>query len=702
MSAKISLGIDFGSSDLRAAYLHQGDLLDVPIDRLTFKWTRWIYMDRAPAGIPQGVIFPSIKERFGIDPLALGMAWGEQLTFPELMARALADLKAVAEEYSGATVGRAALTVPAGFTESRRALLRDTALHAGFDEVVLINDCTAAVIGHLYGSPDASTTELVYSMGYSGFEASIIRRARKSYRVLSTESATTPSGEFFDLLMMVSIVRQLEEECGPAGVRKMKAKDWDTLRVSIHRAKERLSVELETPLELPALLTGRSEPVTVTLQRESFSRLIERSVEESLDTVDAMLAQDSLVPADIHEILLLGGGGQIPFVQEAIARRLGRQPVPLSVDLLARGAAVHAATLSEPVSSMSAATDLSAENCASAIGGVQASARLFSLPEVSPQPSPQAGSPPESPAVAAPVASPHPLGSQAPPAPSERVKLVMLPADAAGSSEPKGHAVVRGSSEQVSTPLPTDALLRPESPNAAASVTVTSGPSPDNGHGPGSAPGSVTRSAAPVPEVRENGVRAHEADSFSDRPDTTELLRYAQRLAESGQTARAVGFLRHVIDEVEAAMATLPGTIDAASSRLKLAEAYRFLEKKQYLNAMDASHRAHQLNSDDPEILRGMMEVHRLAATAADSRASFQEAIQWLSCAHSHDQTDVSIHRALAQRYFTHARAVLHDLDDREDAVRWLERGLEWSPEDPEANELLHQLTASGASPRNG
>jgi len=645
MTAAISVGIDFASSGMRAAYLHQGDLLDVPLGPPTFRWKRWIFMEPAPQNMPQRVMFPSIKERFGINSNILEMEWGERLTLQQIVIGSLSDLKEAIEQYSGRRIGPVAISIPSGFTESRRLLLRECAQKAGFNNVGLINDCTAAAIGHCHSQAETSSTLVVYSLGYCGFETSIIRRTRKSYRVLSHESAATPSGQFFDLILMNRIVGRFQRIASVTNVSRMHAKEWDDLRVSVQHAKEQLVTEPEAKFEVPAALAGGTEPVVATMSREGYHQLIKPFIDETLATVDEMLAHEKLVPNDIREVLLVGASLRTPLVQQAIEQRLGRTPILTGSELLARGAAIHAGSVSDlgaPAPDLVVTPD---QTTTATTGNSTEPADLFTLPEsYQPQPPATAKEPLENGSEAKPVA---PTQSAA-----EQADLSSISASSVG---PPATVPVRGES----------------SPNLVGSFTN----SPPSTHRPGG-------------ELEE-----------VPRPDVEPLMRYVQYLVDTGHVAKAVGFLQHLMDEAKGMLALSPQKGDRIDARRHLQEAFRFLNSGRYDEAMTASHTAYKLDGADPEILTGMMEIHRQGALRLSSREQFEKAIECLACANRHDPTDVGIRQAIAERCFLHAQATLQELGDPAAATRFLEKALEWNPDHPETIHLLSQLKAKKSGP---
>src|SRR5258705_11616517 len=91
-----------------------------------------------------------------------------------------------------------------------------------------------------------------------------------------------------------------------------------------------------------------------------------------------------------------------------------------------------------------------------------------------------------------------------------------------------------------------------------------------------------------------------------------------------------------------------------------------------------------------------MLKVHVTAGLALHEPDQYEDAIKLLMCAHSHDRTDKSVHRALAARHYMHARA-MHERNDEAAALEAVNDALRFDPKHQEAVALLVQLKSAAA-----
>ena len=115
------------------------------------------------------------------------------------------------------------------------------------------------------------------------------------------------------------------------------------LRRAVIRAKEELSFVPETRIEF-AYKGRRYERA---IDRTLFDRLIAGTVERTLESCRACLADAKVTPEEIQEVVLVGGSTRIPLVRTAVERLFKAKPhTELNPDeVVALGAAIQAGIL---------------------------------------------------------------------------------------------------------------------------------------------------------------------------------------------------------------------------------------------------------------------------------------------------------------------------------------------------------------------
>jgi molecular chaperone DnaK len=287
----------------------------------------------------------------GIVKLAVG---GREVTPPEVSAMVLRTLRERAEAHFGEPVERAVVTVPAYFNDSQRQATKDAGRIAGLDVVRIVNEPTAASLAyglHRLGQGVVA----VYDLGGGTFDISILRVKDGIFEVLATNGDTHLGGDDFDRVLMLWLLEdvqarhhvELERGCVEL------ARDNEVLqelRLAAEAAKIRLSGAERTTLTLPfADFTYHR-----TITRAEVERLIEPLVNKTLGPCRQALADAGLSPAEIDQVVLVGGSTRVPLVRRRVQELLGKTPhSQLDPDeVVALGAAVQAQILAGGITDM--------------------------------------------------------------------------------------------------------------------------------------------------------------------------------------------------------------------------------------------------------------------------------------------------------------------------------------------------------------
>ncbi|HET9491220.1 MAG TPA: molecular chaperone DnaK [Methylomirabilota bacterium] len=299
--------------------------------------------------------YDDVKDELGYFPFAVQpsdgivrLAVGDRLvTPPEVSAIILRSLKERAEAHFGEPVHKAVITVPAYFNDSQRAATRDAGRIAGLDVVRILNEPTAASLAYgLHHLPDGVIA--VYDLGGGTFDISILRVKDGIFEVLATNGNTRLGGDDFDRALVAWLLDDLRRRHGVdvAG----DAQAIQELRLGAEAAKVRLSTEERTTLTIPFDdLTYRVE-----IKRTEVERLLEPLVALTLEPCRLALSDAGLPPAQIDEVVLVGGSTRVPLVRRRVEELFGRTPHSrLSPDeVVALGAAVQAHILAGGITSM--------------------------------------------------------------------------------------------------------------------------------------------------------------------------------------------------------------------------------------------------------------------------------------------------------------------------------------------------------------
>jgi molecular chaperone DnaK len=339
----IAIGLDFGSLGYRAAYVLEEEIISVPMPPDEGIWRGLIFVDPDPNALPLGLSFSSLKYQLGT---SRQFNWRGGMHLPENAIQDIfVNLRRAVETYAGEEIGRAVIAIPAQYSALRRSIVRELGEAAGFGRVDLINDCSAAALGHTYDQEEKARTLLLYSMGFIGFEVSLVRYARQRLRELTHEGTKAPSGQDFDVQTMVAAIETLHQDNVHLPMRVFTS-HWFDFRFLVSDLKERLSIVEEAELQLPPYITG-TDTVDIRFHRDAFEAAIAGQVRATLDVVERALEDTGMTPEDVDEVVLVGGSTRIGIIQRRLEELFDDKLVQPRDDLIARGAAVQAHRLAQ-------------------------------------------------------------------------------------------------------------------------------------------------------------------------------------------------------------------------------------------------------------------------------------------------------------------------------------------------------------------
>ena len=281
-------------------------------------------------GAPRGVVRIGLGDR--------------EFTPPEISAFILRELKYRAEAFFRQRgefdfeVDRAVITVPAYFNDAQRTATRDAGRLAGLEVLRIINEPTAASLAYGLDRKDRGTIA-VYDLGGGTFDISILKVEDGVFQVLATNGDTHLGGDDIDMMLVGTVLRELGGAEGPPHT----AETVQAIRKAVILAKWDLSEHDEAEIRVeaaPDIPSGYRRRIT----RAEFEHTIRPLIERTLGPCRQALVDAGLQPADIEEVVLVGGSTRIPSVRRAVEDLFGRTPhSELNPDeVVALGAAVQA------------------------------------------------------------------------------------------------------------------------------------------------------------------------------------------------------------------------------------------------------------------------------------------------------------------------------------------------------------------------
>jgi chaperone protein DnaK len=362
------VGIDLGTTNSLVAYMKDGTPTVIPgrtgrtmvpsvvamtdnglivgdpaKDHLTRNPERTVYsvkrfMGKGLADV-QGELayFPySLTEQGGVIRIKLGE---KTYSPPQISAMILKELKQRAEAHLGESITKAVITVPAYFNDSQRQATKDAGMIAGLEVLRIINEPTAASLA--YGLQERTQgTIAVYDFGGGTFDISILKLKNGIFEVMATNGDTHLGGDDLDRRLADLFIAEIRTV---HGIDLLLYQDHlQALRLEAERAKIRLSDDFKTDIaiELPE---GKGR-FTREVTRDQLESLTMDIIERTLTPCRLALKDAGRTPADIDEVVLVGGSTRMPLVRQRVEELFGKRPhCELNPDeVVALGAAVQA------------------------------------------------------------------------------------------------------------------------------------------------------------------------------------------------------------------------------------------------------------------------------------------------------------------------------------------------------------------------
>ena len=256
-------------------------------------------------------------------------------TATELSSLILASLKEDAETYLGEAITHAVISVPAYFNDVQRKATKLAGELAGLTVDRLINEPTAAAMVYGLHEKRDGMQFLILDLGGGTFDVSLVEYFEGVLEVHASSGDNHLGGEDFLQLMVNDFLQKSMLDKA-----KLTSNELQRLTEVMETTKRKLSSQRD--VEIKQALNSPHPPYCIT--REDFDHLVQPLLHRVQLPIERTLRDADITPAEIDEVVLVGGATRMFAFRSLITRMFRRMPAAnIDPDLVvAMGAGIQA------------------------------------------------------------------------------------------------------------------------------------------------------------------------------------------------------------------------------------------------------------------------------------------------------------------------------------------------------------------------
>ena len=247
-------------------------------------------------------------------------ALGKNFTTEEISSYILTELRSTAEKYTGETISKAVITVPAYFNNQQRQATKDAAAIAGIEVMRIINEPTAAALAYGFSKSFSEEKLLaVFDFGGGTFDITLMEVSKDTFNVVATAGNTFLGGEDITNALLDYLLDDLSTRYNLPDIDDQLV--IQRLRDYAETAKKNLTIQTSVTIEIPYLkeVNGNFIHYKTEVSREKLEELALPFIQKAINTFDKTLQEVQLTPGDLAGIILIGGQTRMPLLQSELA-----------------------------------------------------------------------------------------------------------------------------------------------------------------------------------------------------------------------------------------------------------------------------------------------------------------------------------------------------------------------------------------------
>ncbi len=248
-------------------------------------------------------------------------ALGKNFSTEEISSYILTELRSIAEKYTGETITKAVITVPAYFNNKQRQATKDAAAIAGIEVLRIINEPTAAALAYGFSKSFSEEKLLaVFDFGGGTFDITLMEVSKDTFNVVAPAGNTFLGGEDITNTLLDYMLDDLTTRYNIPEIDDQLV--IQRLRDYAETAKKNLTIQTSVTVEIPYLteINGSFIHYKTEITREKLEELALPFIQKAINTFDKTLQEVELTPGNLAGIILIGGQTRMPLLQNELAK----------------------------------------------------------------------------------------------------------------------------------------------------------------------------------------------------------------------------------------------------------------------------------------------------------------------------------------------------------------------------------------------